>query len=142
MRLSQATLQGALNIGTPQYSAITGVGIPMAEPNREEFLARLETVEARAETRFVELSAKIDRVADLVATGNSALVVARSEFKNELDSVRADSKFTRWTIIIAIVTSILAGLAALWVTQSNLLAAFQINLALHQTAPTPEQPKK
>jgi hypothetical protein len=35
-----------------------------------------------------------------------------------------------WTIVIAVVTSMVAAVAALWVTQSNLLSAFQAALAL------------
>lgn len=93
----------------------------MADPTREEFTARLETVEARAETRFVELSGKMDRIVDALQT-----------VRTELATVKADNKFTRLTIIIAVIGSAIAGIAALWVTQGNLLAAFVAGLAAHQ----------
>jgi hypothetical protein len=40
----------------------------MSDPTREEFDAKLATVEARTETRFVELSSKIDRLTDVTIT--------------------------------------------------------------------------
>ena len=62
--------------------------------------------------------------------------------KAELSVVKADNKFTRLTIIIAIVGSVIAGLAALWVTQANLLAAFQSGLSIkaEQTTPLSQSP--
>jgi len=98
----------------------------MAEPTREEFDAKLAVVEARSETRFMELSGKIDRVVDAVGILNSTV-------EKELGRVRDDNKFTRLTIIVAVVGSVIAGLAALWVTQSNMLASFSAGLALHET---------
>jgi hypothetical protein len=38
----------------------------MAEPTREEIDAKIAAVDARVETRFVELAGKIDRIADAV----------------------------------------------------------------------------
>jgi len=39
-------------------------GAVMTDPTREEFDAKLATVEARTETRFVELGSKMDRVGE------------------------------------------------------------------------------
>lgn len=98
---------------------------PMADDvTREELNAKLETVEARTETRFMELSGKMDRVADSI-----------SSLRSEVSAVRADNKFTRSTIIVAVVGSVIAGLAALWVTQSNMLASFSAGIALHEAPP-------
>lgn len=99
-------------------------GADMAELTREELDAKLATVEARTETRFVELSGKIDRVADAVTTLSTKLQV-------EMDGVKEDNKTTRWTIVTTIVVAVLAAIGALWVTQANLLAAFTAGLGAH-----------
>jgi hypothetical protein len=100
----------------------------MAGPTREEIDAKFETAEARTETRFVELSGKIDRLTDSIGT-------LKTEVKGELVGVRADNKTTRQIIIVTVVASALAALAALWVTQANLLTAFTAGLAAHPEAP-------
>ena len=101
------------------------LGDDMAGPTREEvFNAKLETADARVETRFVELSAKLDRVTD-----------ALGAVRDGLAEVRTDNKKTRTTIIITVVASTLAALAALWTTQQNLLSAFQAGLAIKTTLP-------
>jgi hypothetical protein len=99
-------------------------GATMSDPSREEVDAKLATVEARTETRFVELGGKIDRVGDSITAFNSAMTNELSGVKSELTTVKADNKYTRWTIVLAI----LAAIAALWVTQGNLLSAFQTGL--------------
>lgn len=111
----------------------------MADPTREEFDAKLATVEARTETRFAELSGKIDRVMDsIIATGNR--VTEEIGFvKVEMAAVKSDNKWTRWTIIIALVTSVIAGIGALWVTQGNMLSAFQAGLSLKTEQSQPLQ---
>jgi hypothetical protein len=106
-------------------------GAPMADPTREEIDAKLAAVEARTETRFVELSSKIDRVADAVGNLTTSVDKALRDVKRDLDDVRADNKTTRWTIGTTIVIALLAAIGALWVTQANLLAAFTAGLAAH-----------
>jgi hypothetical protein len=101
----------------------TAPGDVMADPTREEIDAKLATVEARTETRFMELSGKMDRIADSIGS-----------LRGEIGDIRSDNKFTLVTIIIAVIGSIIAGLAALWVTQSNMLASFSAGLALHDAA--------
>jgi hypothetical protein len=93
----------------------------VAEPTREEIDAKLAVVEARTETRFVELSSKIDRVADSIVSLSGEIRTIKSE-------VKEDNKLTRWTIIGLGV----AGLAALWLTQSNMLASFSAGIAVHE----------
>jgi hypothetical protein len=122
----------------------------MSDMTREEIDAKLDRVEARAETRFVELSGKIDRLSDLVTsmTMNVSTMTTNigsqlTEVKSELGVVKSDNKFTRLTIIVAVVASVLAGLGALWVTQANLLASFQTGIALRaetKDAPAPPPP--
>lgn len=116
------------------------LGDAMADPTREEFDAKLATVEARAEGRFIELSGKIDRVVDQVSALNSTIAALTTnvrdnfiDLREEVRHVRTDNKFTRISIIIAVVASVLAGLGALWLTQANLLAAFQSGAAIHET---------
>jgi len=82
----------------------------MTDPTREEFDATLATIEARAETRFVELSGKIDRIADAIGALTSAVTTVRTE-------VREDGKFTRWTVGVTLIASLIAFAAALWVTE-------------------------
>jgi hypothetical protein len=102
------------------------VGAAMTDPTREEFDAKLATVEARTETRFVELGGKIDRVGDSITVLSSTMTSDLGGVKNELMTGKADNKYTRWTIVLAV----LAAIGALWVTQSNLLSAFQTGLLL------------
>jgi hypothetical protein len=111
---------------------LTMYGDAMPDPTREEFDAKLATVEARAETRFVELSGKLDRVADSITSLTGAIGTIRTE-------VKEDNKLTRWTIIGLVI----AGLGVLWLTQANLLASFSAGIALHEAKPTasPSSPK-
>jgi hypothetical protein len=108
----------------------------MSEMTREEIDAKLDRVEARAETRFVELSGKIDRLSDLVTSMTTNVGNQIAGVRSELVAVQADNKFTRLTIVVAVVASVLAGLGSLWVTQSNLLAAFQTGIALRPETKT------
>jgi hypothetical protein len=118
-------------------------GVAMTDPTREEFDAKLTTVEAHTQTRFVELGSKIDRVGDSVTALNSTVKSELGGVKSELTTVKADvkadNKSTRWTIVLAILTAI----GALWVTQSNLLSAFQTGLLLkpEKVAPSPLAPR-
>jgi hypothetical protein len=114
-------------------------GAVMTDPTREEFDAKLTIVELRTENRFNELSSKIDRVVDSITVLNSTMASELGGVKSELMIVKADNKYTRWTIILGV----LAALGALWVTQSNLLSAFQTGLLLksEQAAPTPSAPR-
>lgn len=112
----------------------------MADMTREEIDAKLATVEARTETRFVELSGKIDRVMDSISAVGSHVSDEIGFVKGELAAVKSDNKWTRWTIIIALVTSLIAGIGALWVTQSNLLAAFQVGISMRQEPPASHHP--
>jgi hypothetical protein len=114
-------------------------GAVMTDPTREEFDAKLTIVELRSENRFNELSSKMDRVVDSITVLNSTMASELSGVKSELMIVKADNKYTRWTIILAV----LAALGALWVTQSNLLSAFQTGLLLksEQATPTPSVPR-
>jgi hypothetical protein len=123
----------------------------MSDPRREEIDAKLATVEARTETRFTELSGKIDRLADSIAVLGSTIRIELEGVKSEIANVksdianvksdvanvksnvvdlRSDNKYTRWTIVVTVVASALAAIAALWVTQANLLAAFSAGIAV------------
>ena len=97
---------------------------------RSELSAHLDAVEARTETRFVELSGKIDRVVDSIASMRGEVSARLGQVERELTTVKSDNKFTRLTIVVAVVGSVIAGIAALWVTQANLLSAFQTGISL------------
>lgn len=99
-------------------------------PTHRELDALLAAAEARADARFVLVDAKLDRVADLL-TGANSLLTGENGVIAELKAVKADNRNTRWTILAISAGSVLAGLAALWTTQANLLAAFQASLAVH-----------
>jgi non-ribosomal peptide synthetase component E (peptide arylation enzyme) len=113
----------------------------MSDPTREEIDAKLAAVEARTETRFTELNGKIDRLADSI----SALGSTVASLKSDIADVKADNRYTRWTIIVTVIASALAAIAALWVTQANLLAAFSAGIAVRtetrESSPsTPSRP--
>lgn len=117
-------------------------GLTMSVPTRDEIDAKLAATEARGETRFVELSGKLDRVLDAVAMSNSRMSEVREDVKgvrDEMAGVKSDNKNTRWTIAVTVVAAVLAALAALWTTQSNLLSAFQVRLAVSQAQPATPQ---
>jgi hypothetical protein len=107
----------------------------MAAPTREEIDAKLAAAEARSETRFVELSGKIDRLADTVGSLRTAVTQELGYLRTEMASVKTDNKFTRISIIVAVVASVFAALGALWVTQSNMLSAFSTGLGVHPETP-------
>ncbi len=116
----------------------------MSDPTREEIDAKLAVVEARTETRFTELSGKIDRMADSISVLGSTIRIELEGVKSEIANVksdigniksdivdlRSDNKYTRWTIVVTVVASALAAIAALWITQANLLAAFSAGIAV------------
>jgi phage-related protein len=148
----------------------------MSDPTREEIDAKLATVEARTETRFTDLSGKIDRLADSIAVLGSTIRIELESVKSEIANVksdianvksdvanvksdvanvksdvaglksdvvdlRSDNKYTRWTIVVTVVASALAAIAALWITQANLLAAFSAGIAVRtETREPPPAP--
>ena len=95
---------------------------------REEISARFEAVEARGETRFVELGGKLDYLTDILI-GDHGIFAQMKSLKAEMNSFRAesraDNRATRWTIAITLITSIMAASALVLSVQSNLLSAFQ-----------------
>ena len=108
----------------------------MSDINREEIQAKLALVEARTEKRFVEAIGKLDRVQDSISAISQTVTKEFIRAHNEIAEVKADNKNTRWTITGVIVASILSATAALWVTQGNLLSAFQAGLsAVNSQAP-------
>jgi hypothetical protein len=114
--------------------------MPDEPPTHREIDAKFEAAEARAETRFVELSGKIDRVADSIGNLSSTVTSELQNVRTELRTVKSDNTFTRWTIVLAV----LAAIGALWVTQANLLTAFQAGLTLktEQAPPPTTAPQK
>jgi hypothetical protein len=131
---------------TSDYSLlkIKSGGNEMTTPTREEIDAKLAAAEARNETRFVELSGKMERIIEAVNRSNSDYLRTAGETKDDLRAVNqriaAESKDTRHVIIGTIIASVLAALAAIWVTQANLIAAFQDGITLHDTHSTPPKP--
>jgi len=157
---------------------------------REEIDAKLEAVEARTETRFVELSGKVDRLGEILTgdrgvlaqlaalrtetfdrfaamsaefsamkadtaaqfaatetaaaarfealetSTSSRFAAARADTSAQFDAMKtdtsaqfaamkADNKTTRWTVVVTVITSMLAAAALVMSVQANLLAAFQ-----------------
>jgi hypothetical protein len=119
-----------------EHSALAARRSTMSDvrnPTREEIDAKLETVVARTEARFIELTVEIARHAESITHLNSSVTTIRSE-------VKEDYKFTRWTIGVTIVASLIAFAAALWVTQGNMLAAFQSGRAIRSEINAPSAP--
>ena len=107
----------------------------MAEVGREELTARLEAVEARTQTRFVEVSGKLDRMIDSVTGLSGRVEEVRADLSGRMAEVRADNRNTRFTIVITVVVAVLAAGGALWTTQSNLLNAFSTGIAVGRAPP-------
>jgi hypothetical protein len=137
--INYATLTPNTNVG---YATFVGhvlettqtqnSGTTMSDPTREEIDAKLAAVEARTEARFVELSGKIDRVIDAISRSNTDFTTVAGQLRKEMGEVKTDNKNTRWTITATMILALLAAIAALWLTQGNLLAAFQASLTLHE----------
>jgi len=73
----------------------------MADPvTRDELLAHLSAVEARSEIRQVALEGKLDRVLDQV----EYLTGKVGEVKAAAEAATAETKMTRWNIVILVVT--------------------------------------
>ena len=95
---------------------------------REEIEAKLEAVEARTETRFVELSGKIDRLGEILTGERGVLAemaALRMDTFAQMTALKADNSTTRWTVVVTMVTSVLAAAALVLSVQANLLSAFQ-----------------
>ncbi|MFZ0269134.1 hypothetical protein [Caulobacter sp.] len=113
---------------------------------REEITARLEAVEARSETRFVELGGKLDYLSDVLIGDHGFFAqmnalktdnLAQSNaLKAEMISLKADNKTTRWTVVITLITSIIAASALILSVQANLLSAFQAGQTAASSART------
>ena len=110
-------------------------------PSRDEISARLEAAEARTETRIAQLAgsidtrfATIDGKLDQINGSVGALAVA---VKDARDDNKEDNRLTRWTVIAIVVATMLAGVTAIWVTQGNLLSAFQAGLVAKEVTPPP-----
>ena len=74
---------------------------------------------ADLDMRLANLDHKIDSVVESIG-----------RLSGQVAEVRGDNKTTRWTIAGVVVASLLAGLAAIWITQGNMLASFQAALAV------------
>jgi len=109
----------------------------MPDISREEIDVKLELVEARTETRFVELNSKLDRLLDANTSFreivSSEFVRINKDLKDSRQEVKRENSATRWTIVGVVIASVLTAVAAIWVTQCNLLAAFQAVLAATAT---------
>lgn len=109
---------------------------------REEIDAKLQLNEARIDTKVAQLDAKIDRVTDLIASLRSdidrqakATSESFSQVKSTLDSAKGDNRFTRWTIVVTAITSVIAVVGLVIAVQSSLLSAFQTGVAIKPVAP-------
>lgn len=135
----------------------THAGAKANAMTREEVIARLEAVEARGETRFVELGGKLDYLTDVMVGDHGLFTQMKSlkadtlaqigalkaemtaqigalkgettaqigSVKAEMIALKADNRTTRWTIVITLITSIIAASALILSVQANLLSAFQ-----------------
>lgn len=114
---------------------------------REEVIARLEAVEARGETRFVELGGKLDYLTDVMVGDHGLFAQMKSlktdmvaqigSLKVEMTSLKVDNRTTRWTIVITLITSIMAASALILSVQANLLSAFQAGQTMPPSAHAP-----
>ncbi len=123
---------------THDEDALGPRGETMSNVSREEMDAKIQLSEARLETRLVQLDANVQRLIDAVKSSSDKSAADTVLLKTALDEVRADNRSTRWTIIITVVASVLAALAALWTTQQNLLSAVQTGISIQQAKEPPK----
>ena len=85
----------------------------MSEPTREEFDAKLATVEARLDGKLASIEGKLDRLFDRVDVSISY----SKEAKEAADNARNVASSIKWNVaIIAITIAIgLVAVAAFWV---------------------------
>jgi hypothetical protein len=121
-------------------------------PTRPEIAADLRAAEARTETRIAQLSGsietrfsrldhKIHQIANSVGQLTTIISDSRQEFIREVREIRSDSKFTRLTIASVFVASVIGAVAAIWVTQGNMIAVFQAGLGIRDAQPQSEAAK-
>jgi hypothetical protein len=135
----QASIRQQFQRPSPQLET-GGSGTTMSDMSREEVDAKLQAQEARTETQFVKLDSKIDRVLE---SNNSLTKLVTSELgrvSKELNETKTDNKNTRTTIVVTVVASVLAALGAIWLTQSNLLSAFQTGVTIHSERSAQQSP--
>ncbi len=125
-------------IASAKVEVLQSEGETMADVSREEIDAKIQLSEARLETRLVQLDANVQRLIDAVKSSSEKNTADAALLKMALDEVRADNRSTRWTIIITVVASVLAALAALWTTQQNLLSAVQTGITIQQAKEAPK----
>jgi hypothetical protein len=124
-----------------QKIAASPEGASVSNPvSREEIDAKLEAVEARVETRFVDLTNKVERLTSSVEALNVTLTTTGNAVASESiatrKEVRDQNNLTRWTIIGLAV----AALSLIVATQANLLSALQTGIGIRETfKPTVEQ---
>jgi hypothetical protein len=99
---------------------------PKADPmpehvTKDELTYRLEAVEARNETRFVELRGEIEKIA-LAISGDHGI-------GKQLSELKADNKATRNTIWVAVLAAALALIGVIVAVQFGLVTVFQTVLA-------------
>ena len=76
--------------------------------DREYIDLKLETAEARAEKRFAEINARLDRVLDGLAVSQSAITATKTDVATSRSEASAEARSTRVTIVI---TTIATGIA-------------------------------
>jgi hypothetical protein len=104
----------------------------MSTPSRDEIAAKLEAAEARTEARIANLSGSIDVRFVTMDHKLDKIVDSLGGLASKIDGVKADNKFTRWTIVGIFVGATVAALAALYATQANMLASFSAGLTALQ----------
>lgn len=76
--------------------------------DREYVDLKLEASEARAETRFVELNGKLDRLIEIAGSTRADLDLVRTEVRNDYRSTRAAVVITGISIFLALSALLLA----------------------------------
>lgn len=90
-------------------------------PSREEIDAKLDAANARAEARITEMSGNIDLKFAHLENKLDALIGASNELK-------AETKFSRWTIIGIVV----AAMGVMFAAQANYISSFTAGIAAFQ----------
>ena len=105
----------------------------MADPTREEYDAKLGTVEARLDARLVGIDGKLDRLFDRVEVS----VEQSKEAKAAAEGAKAAASQTKWNILFTAIgaLAVLFAAWAIWAQGVEMVGTLLIGSGLRTSSP-------